>query len=79
MRARLACSDAPHRIRDVTVEAAAEAGLVGARRVLDSMQLYDAVATMDTVTLIRSGLRGLLQGGRRHRSRSSPQCGDQLW
>jgi len=59
MRARLARSDAPHRIRDVTVEAAAEAGLVGARRVLDSTPLYDAVATMDTVTLIRSALRGL--------------------
>src|SRR6266851_3713549 len=34
--------------------------LVGLRRVLDSTPLYDAVATMDTVTLIRSALRGLL-------------------
>src|SRR5829696_6460435 len=34
--------------------------LVGRRRVLDSTPLYDAVATADTVTLIRSALRGLL-------------------
>ncbi len=54
MRARLARSDAPHRIRDATVEA----GLVGARRVLDSTPLHDAVATMDTVTLLRSAMRG---------------------
>jgi hypothetical protein len=37
-----------------------EAGLVGQRPVLDPTPLYDAVATMDTVTLIRSALRGLL-------------------
>ena len=37
------------------------AGLVGRRRVLDSTPLYDAVATMDTVTLIRSAIRGLLR------------------
>jgi hypothetical protein len=28
--------------------------------VLDSTPLYDAVATMDTITLIRSAIRGLL-------------------
>ena len=28
---------------------------------LDSTPLYDAVATMDTVTLIRSAIRGLLK------------------
>ena len=28
---------------------------------LDSTALYDAVATMDTVTLIRSAIRGILQ------------------
>ena len=39
---------------------AKRAGLVGRRRVLDSTALYDAVATMDTVTLIRSAIRGLL-------------------
>ena len=43
----------------------AQAGLVGRRRVLDSTPFYDAVATMDTVTLIRSAIRGLL-AGRRH-------------
>lgn len=61
MRARLDASDDPRRIFRVTVEAAAAAGLVGARRVLDSTPLYDAVATMDTITLIRSALRGLLR------------------
>jgi len=60
MRARLAASDSPRRIFEVTLAAAAAAGLVGARRVLDSTPLYDAVATMDTVTLIRSALRALL-------------------
>jgi hypothetical protein len=33
---------------------------VGRKRVLDSTALYDAVATQDTVTLIRSAIRGLL-------------------
>lgn len=60
-RARLAASDDPRRVFDVTLEAASAAGLVGARRVLDSTPLYDAVATMDTITLIRSALRGLLR------------------
>jgi len=45
----------------VTLEAARKAGLIGRRRVLDSTPLYDAVATMGTVTLIRSGIRGLLK------------------
>jgi hypothetical protein len=61
MRARLASSDRPKRIFEVTNQVAAEAGLVGVRRVLDSTPLYDAVATMDTVTLIRSAIRGLLK------------------
>jgi hypothetical protein len=61
MRARLARSDRPNRIFEVTLEAAKAAGLVGRRRVLDSTALYDAVATMDTVTLIRSAIRGLLR------------------
>ncbi|HZE15900.1 MAG TPA: transposase, partial [Mycobacterium sp.] len=60
MRAGLARSKRPDRIFEVTLEAAREAGLVGRRRVLDSTPLYDAVATMDTVTLIRSAIRGLL-------------------
>jgi Transposase DDE domain/Transposase domain (DUF772) len=61
MRARLAKSDDPRRIFAVTLKAASTAGLVGAKRVLDSTPLYDAVATMDTVTLIRSAVRGLLR------------------
>jgi hypothetical protein len=61
MRARLAASEAPDRIFDVVLETAKQAGLVGRRRVLDSTALYDAVATMDTVTLIRSAIRGLLR------------------
>lgn len=60
-RARLARSDDPRRIFNVTLEAAGKAGLVGPKRVLDSTPLYDAVATMDTVTLIRSAVRGLLR------------------
>ena len=60
MRARLARSAAPNRIFDVVLEVANAAGLVGRRRVLDSTPIYDAVATMDTVTLLRSAIRGLL-------------------
>jgi hypothetical protein len=61
MRARLAGSEDPKRIFRVSKEAAAAAGLVGAKRVLDSTPLYDAVATMDTITLVRSAIRGLLR------------------
>jgi hypothetical protein len=46
---------------EVALATAHAAGLIGRRRVLDSTPLYDAVATMDTVTLIRSALRGLLR------------------
>ncbi len=61
MRARLAASQRPDRIFEVTLDAARAAGLVGRKRVLDSTPLYDAVATMDTVTLIRSAVRGLFK------------------
>jgi len=61
MRARLAGSAAPNRIFDVVLEVAKAAGLLGRRRVLDSTPIYDAVATMDTVTLLRSAIRGLLR------------------
>ena len=61
MRARLARSARPDRIFEVTLAAAKAAGLVGRRRVLDSTPVYDAVATMDTVTLVRSAIRGLLR------------------
>jgi len=60
MRARLARSENPNRIFDVVLDVASQAGLVGRRRVLDSTPIYDAVATMDTVTLVRSAIRGLL-------------------
>jgi len=60
MRARLAASERPERIFQAVLETARAAGMVGRRRVLDSTCVYDAVATMDTVTLVRSGIRGLL-------------------
>ena len=60
-RMRLEASDDPRRIFTVTTQVAAEAGLVGVKRVLDSAPLFDAVATMDTVTLVRSAIRGLLK------------------
>src|SRR4029077_3563496 len=58
-RARLARSERPDRIFETVLGVAKRAGLVGRNRVLDSTPLYDAVATMDTVTLIRSAIRGL--------------------
>jgi hypothetical protein len=56
----LAASVRPDRIFQVTLAVARAAGLVGRHRVLDSTPLYDVVATMDTVMLIRSAIRGLL-------------------
>ena len=61
MRARLRESEKPNRIFEAVLEVAKQAGLVGRKRVLDSTALYDAVATQDTVTLIRSAIRALLQ------------------
>ena len=61
MRERLRNSKEPDRIFAAALGAAREAGLVGKKRALDSTPLYDAVATMDTVTLIRSAIRGLLK------------------
>jgi len=61
MRARLAASAAPDRIFEAVLAVAKAAGLVGRKRVLDSTPIYDAVATMDTVTLVRSAIRGLLR------------------
>jgi IS5 family transposase len=61
MRARLARSERPKRIFEVTLDAAHGAGLIGHRRVLDSTPLYDAVATMDTITLVRSAVRELFR------------------
>src|SRR5918995_338911 len=61
LRARLRASTNPDRIFGVTCELARQAGLVGVRRVLDSAPLYDAVATQDTVTLLRGAIRGVLR------------------
>jgi hypothetical protein len=61
MRARLAASARPERVFEATVQAARQAGLVGVRRVLDSTPLYDAVATMDTLTLLGAAIRGVLK------------------
>jgi hypothetical protein len=65
MRERLRRSARPDRIFEVALAAARQAGLLGRRRVLDSTPLYDAVATMDTITLIRSAVRGLLSAAGR--------------
>ena len=61
LRARLRASADPDQIFQVTTELARRVGLVGVRRVLDSASLFDAVATCDTVTLVRGGIRGLLR------------------
>ena len=61
MRARLRASERPDRIFEAVLDVAKSAGLVGKKRVLDSTALYDAVATQDTVTMIRSAIRGVLR------------------
>jgi hypothetical protein len=61
LRARLRRSEDPDRIFRVTCALARQAGLVGVRRVLDSAPLEDAVATQDTVTMLRGAIRGLLR------------------
>ncbi len=61
-RNRLRASTRPRRLFDNTRDAATEAGLMGNRvRVLDSTPIYDAVATQDTVTQLRSAIRKLLR------------------
>lgn len=61
MRERLRTSDRPDRIFQAALGAARASGLIGRKRALDSTPLYDAVSTMDTVTLIRSAIRGLVK------------------
>src|SRR5690242_4279146 len=61
MRARLRASKDPDRIFHAVLNIAQQAGVVGRKRVLDSAPLYDAVTTQDTVTMIRSAIRGLLR------------------
>jgi hypothetical protein len=79
MRERLRRSKRPDRVFEVTLSTAAAAKVLGRRRVLDSTALYDAVATMDTVTLIRSALRGLLAvaGALEERLRAACTSGDE--
>jgi hypothetical protein len=60
-RARLRDAGDENRIFNLSLGAAKAAGLVGLRRVLDSTPLYDAVTTMDTVSLLRSQIRNLLR------------------
>jgi hypothetical protein len=61
MRERLRMSLDPDRVFRTVLDVAKAAGMVGRKRVLDSAPLYDAVATQDTVTMIRSAIRGLLR------------------
>jgi hypothetical protein len=61
MRERLRHSEQPNRIFEAALQMAKGAGLVGRKRVLDSTALYDAVATQDTVTMIRAAIRKLLE------------------
>lgn len=61
MRERLRRSERPNRIFEAVLEVAKQTGLVGRKRVLDSTALYDAVATQDTVTMIRSAIVALLK------------------
>lgn len=61
MRARLRQSTAPDRIFHAVLDVAKAAKLVGKKRIVDSTALYDAVATQDTVTLVRSAIVGVLR------------------
>jgi len=62
LRNRLRASSRPRRLFDDTRKVATESGLLGGRaRVLDSTPIYDAVATQDTVTQLRSAIRRLLR------------------
>jgi hypothetical protein len=62
LRNRLRASKRPRRLFEDTKVAAKEAGVMGNRvRVLDSTPTYDAVATQDTVTQLRSAVRKLLR------------------
>ena len=61
MRARLRKSAAPDRIFEAVLDVAKQANLIGKKRIVDSTALYDAVATQDTVTLVRSAIVGVLR------------------
>ena len=61
MRARLRKSVAPDRIFEAVLDVAKKANLIGKKRIVDSTALYDAVATQDMVTLVRSAIVGVLR------------------
>ena len=61
MRMRIRSSERPDRIFEVVLAGARAAGLAGKKWVLDSTPLSDAVATMETITLIRSAIRNLIK------------------
>lgn len=62
MRNRLRASERPRRLFEDTVALAKRSGVLkGRTRVLDSTPLLDAVATQDTVTMLRAAIRGLLR------------------
>jgi Transposase DDE domain/Transposase domain (DUF772) len=62
MRNRLRSSARPKRLFEDTKKAAKQAGVMKDRaRVVDSTPVYDAVATEDTVTQLRSAVRKLLR------------------
>ena len=62
MRNRLRASARPKRLFEDTKKAAKEAGVMSDKaRVLDSTPVYDAVATQDTVTQLRSAIRKVLR------------------
>ena len=54
-------SERQDRIFPAVLAVAKEVVLLGRKRVLESTALYYAVATQDTVTLIRSSIRALLR------------------
>jgi len=56
IRARLRRSTTPDRIFARVLDVAKKANLIGNKCIVDSTALYDAVATQDTVTLIRSAI-----------------------
>ena len=61
MRNRLRASARPRRMFEDTKAVARQAKVMGQRvRILDSTPIYDAVATQDTVTQLRSAIRKLL-------------------
>lgn len=80
VRNRLRQSARPRRLFDDTVTCAKASGAVSSRvRVLDSTPLFDAVATQDTVTQVRGGIRKALSsadGPLRHAMRAVLQRDD---